>query len=153
MPTPITYGINFPFKDSPFGFYLDLSENKDEEIRSNLIHLLLTKKGSRYFLPDFGTRLYEFIFNPLDGLSFGDIESDIRVACDTYMPNLLITSVKVYAASDEEFETVVLSNGAIINNTYNIPGQSTRDYTAKVRIDFEVKNNTFSSNDFVIINI
>jgi len=153
MPNPITYGVNFPFKESPYGFYLDLSDNTDEEIRSNLIHLLLTRKGSRYFLPDFGTRLYEYIFNPLDGLSFGDIESDIRVACETYMPNLLITSVKVYAASDEEFETVVLSNGAIVNNTYNAPGQSTRDYTAKVRIDYEIKNNTFASTDFIIINI
>lgn len=153
MPNPITYGVNFPFKESYFGFYLDLSDNTDEEIRSNLIHLLLTKKGSRYFLPDFGTRLYEYIFNPLDGLSFGDIESDIRVSCETYMPNLLITSVKVYAATDEEFETVVLSNGAIVNNTYNVPGQSTRDYTAKVRIDYQIKNNTFASSDFVIINI
>jgi len=153
MPSPITYGVNFPFKESPYGFYLDLSDNTNEEIRSSLIHLLLTRKGSRYFLPDFGTRLYEYIFNPLDGLSFGDIESDIRVACETYMPNLLITSVKVYAASDEEFETVVLSNGAIINNTYNMPGQSTRDYTAKVRIDYQIKNNTFASSDFVIINI
>lgn len=153
MPSPITYGINFPFKESPYGFYLDLSDNTDEEIRSNLIHLLLTRKGSRYFLPDFGTRLYEYIFNPLDGLSFGDIESDIRVSCETYMPNLIITSVKVYASTDEEFESVVLSNGAIINNTYNIPGQSTRDYTAKVRVDYQINNNTFASTDFIIINI
>ncbi len=153
MPSPITYGINFPFRDSSYGFYLDLSDNSDEEIRSNLIHLILTRKGSRYFLPDFGTRIYEYIFNPLDGLSFGDIESDIRVACETYMPNLLIKSVKVFAATDEEFDQVVLSNGAVINNTYNIPGQGVRDYTAKVRIDYQIKNNTFASSDFIIINI
>ena len=153
MADGITYGINFPFRDSRKGDYLELTEFENQEIKADLIHLLLTRKGSRYFLPDFGTRLYEYIFNPLDGLSFGDIESDIRVACETYMPNLLITSVKVYAASDEEFETVVLSNGAIVNNTYNAPGQSTRDYTAKVRIDYEIKNNTFASTDFIIINI
>ncbi len=57
-----TYGINFPFLDSRTGKYLSLSETADEEIRTDLIHLLLTRKGSRYFLPDFGTRLYEFIF-------------------------------------------------------------------------------------------
>jgi len=153
MANPVTYGINFPFNDSKDGRYLSVSTTPKDELRTDLIHLLLTRKGTRYFLPDFGTRLYEYIFNPLDGLSFGDIESDIRVACETYMPNLLITSVKVYAASDEEFETVVLSNGAIINNTYNMPGQSTRDYTAKVRIDYQIKNNTFASSDFVIINI
>ena len=48
-----TYGINFPFQDSKTGKFLSLSENTNDEIRSNLIHLLLTRKGSRYFLPDF----------------------------------------------------------------------------------------------------
>ena len=57
-----TYGINFPFQDSRMGKYLSLSETADEEIRTDLVHLLLTRKGTRYFLPDFGTRLYEFIF-------------------------------------------------------------------------------------------
>ena len=62
MANGITYGINFPFQDSKVGKYLDLSEYTNDEIRSNLIHLLLTRKGSRFFLPDFGTRLYEYIF-------------------------------------------------------------------------------------------
>jgi hypothetical protein len=37
-----TYGINFPFLDSTLGTYFDLSQNTDQEIRSNLVHLLLT---------------------------------------------------------------------------------------------------------------
>jgi phage baseplate assembly protein W len=53
-----TYGINFPFRDSSKGTYFSLSEESDEEIRSSLVHLLLTRKGTRYYLPDFGTRLY-----------------------------------------------------------------------------------------------
>ena len=65
-----TYGINFPFRQSIDGKYLSLSQNPDEEIRSNLIHLILSRKGSRYYLPDFGTRIYEFIFEPMDGASF-----------------------------------------------------------------------------------
>jgi hypothetical protein len=54
MANGVTYGINFPFIDSFDGKYLDLSNYTNEEIRSSLIHLLLTRKGSRYFLPDFG---------------------------------------------------------------------------------------------------
>ena len=118
-----------------------------------MIHLLLTRKGSRYFLPDFGTRLYEYIFNPLDGLSFGDIESDIRVACEKYLPNLLLKSIKVTGTSSEEDDKIVLSNGAVIDRTYSMPGEATRDYTAKVRIDYQVQNNTFASSDFIILNI
>jgi phage baseplate assembly protein W len=77
MANGFTYGINFPFKDSYEGNYLSLSQT-DEEIRSNLIHLLLTRKGTRYYLPDFGTRLYEYLFEPLDGPTFSDLESEIR---------------------------------------------------------------------------
>ena len=50
-----TYGITFPFTDSFNGQYLDLTDYAKEEVRTDLIHLLLTRKGSRYFLPDFGT--------------------------------------------------------------------------------------------------
>jgi len=50
--------------------------------------LLLTRKGSRYFLPQFGTRLYEFLFEPFDSLTFNAIESDIRDAIQNFMPNL-----------------------------------------------------------------
>ena len=153
MANGITYGITFPFKDSYKGTYLDLTEDPDAEVRSDLIHLILTRKGRRYFLPDFGTRIYEYIFNPLDDLSFSDIEADIRVACETYMPNLLITSIKVYAATDEEADKIPLSTGQYISRTYTPLGESTKDYTAKVRIDYEIQNNTFASSDFIIINI
>ena len=73
MADGITYGINFPFRDSRTGDYLQLTQYQKDEIRADLIHLLLTRKGSRYYLPTFGTRLYEFIFEPFDGLTFNAI--------------------------------------------------------------------------------
>jgi len=59
-----TYGIDFPFNDSNNGDFLKLTEIPEREIKSNLIHLLLTNKGSRYYLPEFGTNLYHYIFDP-----------------------------------------------------------------------------------------
>ena len=88
-----TYGLSFPFVDSFDGKYLDLTDYAAEEIRSNLIHLLLTRKGSRYYLPDFGTRLYEYIFEPLDGPTFRNIESEIRDSVEKYMPQLQLTNI------------------------------------------------------------
>ena len=95
MADGITYGINFPFRQNPKGKYLSLSETTDDEIRSNLIHLLLTRKGYRYFLPDFGTRLYEFIFEPLDGETFDSIKQEIEEAVSTYIPNLTIQDITI----------------------------------------------------------
>jgi phage baseplate assembly protein W len=102
MANGITYGINFPFRQSINGKYLSLSESTDEEIRSNLIHLLLTRKGYRYYLPDFGTRLYEYIFEPLDGPTFSEIEAEIREAAGVYLPGIRITNISITAASDDD---------------------------------------------------
>ena len=93
MAAGITYGLNFPFQNSTQGDYLQLTELESAEIKADLIHLLLTRKGSRYFLPDFGTRLYEFIFEPFDGLTFDAIQSDIRDAVAKFMPNLLLNNI------------------------------------------------------------
>ena len=58
------YGISFPFQDTTDGYFLKTTTTPQEETKANLIHLLLTRKGSRYFLPDFGTKLYDYLFEP-----------------------------------------------------------------------------------------
>ena len=96
-----TYGVTFSFRDSFDGKYLDTTDYEDQEIRSSLIHLLLTRRGSRYFLPEFGTRLYEYIFEPLDGPTFNQIEAEIRDSVEKFIPNLLVNNISVYAATDD----------------------------------------------------
>lgn len=156
MADGVTYGLVFPFEDSTKGDYLLLTETQFTQIRSDLIHLLLTKKGSRYYLPDFGTRLYEYLFEPFDGLTFDAIEADIRDSVGRYMPNLLINSITIEPADPSE--EVPLAKGESIpgesrDYVYKVPGKGTSEYTAKVRIDYAVDNNTFAQSDFVILNI
>jgi len=147
-----TYGINFPFKDSFDGKYLDLSVQTDEEIRSNLIHLLLTRKGSRYYLPDFGTRLYEFIFEPMDGPTFSEIDSEIRESVKEYIPNILITNISITPASEGEENKGSYVNGED-ERVFRVPGIGDKEHTAKVKIDYKLTDDVFNTSDFVIINI
>ena len=147
-----TYGINFPFKDSFDGKYLDLSVQTDEEIRSNLIHLLLTRKGSRYYLPDFGTRLFEFIFEPNDAITWGQIEDEIRTSVRQFIPNLEIKSIRVTAADQDEEEPTSPQEDED-SRLFRVSDYSTKPYTAKVRVDYDINNEPFVSSDFIIINI
>ena len=152
MANGITYGINFPFNESFVGRYLDISDTTDEEIRSNLVHLLLTRKGTRYFLPDFGTRLYEYIFEPLDGPTFSDIEAEIRDSVEKYIPGIQITNIRITDASQE-----VEDKGSYINSQgereFTVQGIAELEHTAKIKIDYKSTSSAFESSDFVIINI
>ena len=151
-----TYGIDFPFRDSLEGKFLKMTGTPEREIRADLIHLLLTKKGSRYFLPDFGTRLYEFLFEPFDGLTFDAIQSDIRDSVQRYMPNLLLNQISITPADPmEEVDTMLGENtvGTSESPIYRFPGKGTSEYTAKIRIDYSNNRTTFAQSDFVIINI
>jgi phage baseplate assembly protein W len=148
----ITYGIDFPFRDSLKGDYLSLTETPEREIRANLSHLLLTKKGSRYFLPDFGTRIYEYIFDQNDMVTFALIEEEIREGVKKYIPNLEINSIDIVSAEEDPDQDVTVSQMED-ERLFRVSDYSTKPYTAKVRINYTVNNGAFSSSDFVIINI
>jgi phage baseplate assembly protein W len=150
MANGVTYGITFPFKDSFNGKFLDLTDTSEEEIKSSLIHLLLTKKGSRYFMPNFGTRIYEYIFEPLDSPTFDQIETEIKESVETYIPNLQVISVNIEAANMET-DSLQINNEQV--NEFNFTATPEAEYTAKVRINYSITNNVFNSTGFVIINI
>jgi phage baseplate assembly protein W len=149
----VTYGIDFPFRDSQKGDYLNMTEIPEKEVRANLIHLLLTRKGSRYYLPDFGTRIYEYIFEQNDLISFNLIEEEIREGVRKYIPNLDINSINIMPAEDDPDADEKMFSELEDERLFRVADQSTKPYTAKVKIDYTVNNGAFSSSDFVIINI
>ena len=147
-----TYGIDFPFRDSQIGNYVRMTTTPEREVRADLIHLLLTRKGSRYFLPDFGTRLYEFIFEPLDGPTFSDIEAEIRATVGQYMPNLLLTNITI-----EDASMGLEDKGTYINEferrEFRVTNIAQLEHTAKIKIDYQIIDSAFNTSDFIIINI
>ena len=130
-----TYGINFPFDDSNSGDFLRLTEIPEREIKSNLVHLLLTRKGSSYYLPDFGSNLYQYVFEPLDDIVIGKIEEEINDAVEKYIPNLKINKITIETFYD---------NIQYIND-------QKQQHTIKIKIDYVITSRTFQSPDTVTL--
>lgn len=148
----VKYGIDFPFRDSDRGDFLKMTETPEREVRSNLIHLILTRKGTRYFLPDFGTRIYEYIFEQNDSVSFNLIEEEIRESVKKYIPNLDINSINVMSADNDPDDIKTYTQNED-ERLFRVSDAMNKQYTAKVKIDYTVNNGAFSSSDFIIINI
>ena len=148
----VTYGIDFPFRDSDKGDYVTLTKTPEREVRANLIHLLLTRKGSRYYLPDFGTRLYEYIFDQNDMVTHSLIEEEIREGVKKYIPKLDINSITIVSAEEDPEDTQLFSEQED-ERLFRVSDSASKPYTAKVKIDYTVNNGAFSASDFVIINI
>lgn len=145
------YGINFPFRDSTVGDFFNMTQTPEKEIRTNMIHLILTRKGSRYYLPDFGTRIYDYIFDMNDSTTYEQINSEIRESVKKFIPNVEITNLLI-----ENMEGS--SNDELINQTederlFRILSDEQKPHTAKIKIEYSINSSSFSSSDFIIINI
>jgi len=98
--------IDFPFKDSDKGFYLNLNQTDRDAIRADLLHLLLTNKGERLYLPDFGSDLKKYIFEPNDAITHEEIRDNLNETIKTYIPNVIINSIE-FKNNDVEESIVV----------------------------------------------
>jgi phage baseplate assembly protein W len=90
-----TIGINFPFKDSEKGFYLDMTTTDAEDVRASLMHLLLTNKGERFMLPEFGSDLLKYVFEPNDSRTISDLKLDINTTVSKFIPNIQINDILI----------------------------------------------------------
>lgn len=117
--------IDFPFKDSNKGFYLNLNQTDRDAIRADLLHLLLTNKGERLYLPDFGSDLKKYIFEPNDEITHDEIRDNLNDTIKKYIPNLIINSI---IFKNNEIEEAIV-----------------------VEITFTVTEDSFSSTDTVTL--
>ena len=89
-----SYNIKFPLRDDiSTNTYFQMSRVTKDAFSSDLLLLLLTQRGERYYEPDYGTNLLKYIFEPNDGLTANDVEQEIKRIVSLYIPALTITKV------------------------------------------------------------
>ena len=90
----ITYNIKFPLNDNlSTNTYFLMTQVTKEAFSSDLLLLLVTQKGERYYEPDYGTDLLKYIFEPNDNITATDVEAEIKNTVSKYIPNLKINKI------------------------------------------------------------
>lgn len=120
--------IRYPFEDSDRGFLMALNQTTRDAVKSDLLHLLFTDKGSRYYLPEFGTNLRKYLFQPNDSVTWSEVISEIQLEVNTWIPGLKISNIQ-----------------AIPDNT--------QPKAIFVRIEFKIGEGIFEESNFAEVSI
>ena len=79
------------------------------QVKSNLINLILTKKGERIMQPDFGCDVHRLVFEQLTDDTLGEIKAAIQQSIKLWMPYLTINNVDVNQEDDLNIVTAAVS--------------------------------------------
>jgi phage baseplate assembly protein W len=129
-----SYNIRFPIRDdNDKNTYFKLNQITKDAFSSNLLLLLLTEKGERYYDPNYGSNLLKYVFEPNDDITSKDVEQDIKRTVSQYIPNLNVKTVT--------FNRLVDDNGNEISENQ-----------LSVHIEFTFSEDTFTERGFIDIN-
>ena len=112
-----TVNIAFPFEESPIGNFLRLNRTSRNAIKSDITHLLLTRKGERLYNADFGSGLYNYLFDQIDEKTITDIKLELKESIAKYIPNVAIDDLIIESNPDNNHVKVNLEY-SITNTTF-----------------------------------
>lgn len=102
------FGLKFPFSAVDFNkFYVDLNSNLTDKVKSQLMHIVFTPKGQRVRMPEFGTDLIKYIFQPSDGDTWEAVKNEVSDAVSRWSDNLALNNIRVIKNKENEFEIFV----------------------------------------------
>ena len=90
-------GVSLPFSGPAVFSSTFLSK---DAIKTNLINLLLTGTGERYFNPSLGSGLRSFIFENINEASLLRIKSEVRQSIEIYFPTVSIQALELTSQPD-----------------------------------------------------
>lgn len=104
----IAIGVSLPF-NRPF----NSTYTTKDQIKSNLINLLLTTRGERIMNPLFGTGLRDFLFEGITESNIENLKQDLNNSIEVFIPE--ITVLKLDIIPNNDFNTIALYVNYIVN--------------------------------------
>ena len=92
----ITIGVSFPLNEVNL---FKGTQTVKEQIKTNLINLLLTEPGERLYTPNYGVGLKGLLFEP--NIDKDNLESKINQQINFYIPEISLINTQVNFIEDE----------------------------------------------------
>ena len=109
----VTIGVAFPLDNVNM---FKGTQTLKEQVKSNLINLLLTEPGERVNEPNFGVGLKNLLFEP--NLDVEILKEKINTQIEFYIPTISLSGVDVNSVEDEYKLFIVISY------SFNLDGSS-----------------------------
>ena len=103
-------GITLPLRRGNSG-YFEASTEILPQIKSNFKNLIMTRIGERLAQPEFGCRIWEYVFEQWNTDTVRGVRDSVIDAVDRWMPFLELLQIDVESGND---------NSAIDNHTINL---------------------------------
>lgn len=78
-----------------------------EEIEGAMRMILLTAPGERVMRPEFGCRIWDYLFHPLDPNTIGAMTTAVQEALDRWEPRVDIEQVTVAPAPEDHSRAII----------------------------------------------
>ena len=91
-------GAPYPIRQDPMGYFR--TQTSIDQIKSDLLILLLTTPGSRCMLPNFGTPLKQLIFEPNDAALANRARDMIIESIRKWEPRIVVEEIEVSSSID-----------------------------------------------------
>lgn len=124
----VAVGVGLPL-DAANGAALSSTYTTKDQIRSNIKNLLATIPGERINEPEFGSRLWEYLFDPNtdDGMRKDRIDIEIKRSLGIYIPEVEVLGTKMAEKGSDEYNREIDMNKAGIIVYYRIIGTPIED--------------------------
>jgi|TARA_R110000796_G_scaffold222546_1_gene338742 phage baseplate assembly protein W len=104
----------------------------NDQAKANIRNLLLTRKGERYNLINFGTNLLNIVFQPNNDETKELINFEITSALTSWLPYIIIQDLEILTVDDDP----TLIHTIKITLKYTVDGFNTDAITITAREDF-----------------
>lgn len=110
----IAIGVALPFNGP--GVFNSTYTTKDQ-IKSNLINLLLTSVGERVMNPTFGCELKKFVFEGITDLNFEILEQSLKRSISIFIPEITVTDIRFNPDQDNNIINLTINYYLNISET------------------------------------